>query len=285
GRDGLPSETVLLYGGEDMARARYWLDQSSAPDSEKRIMRSRLEAMIALTETTGCRTRALLHCFGETLEGPCGHCDNCRYPVVTFDGTDAARKFLSTVYRTGQKFGALHIIAVLRGKTNEAVERNHHETLSVWGIGKDKSEQFWRGVGRQLIARGALRSEGQYSGLALNQDVARPILRGEETVSLRADATQELEKAAGRARPPETLADLPEEKQALFAALRRWRLDEAREQEIPPYVIFHDSALRDIAQETPTSLAELGEVKGVGRSKLERYGEAVLAVLKTAQGV
>ncbi|KXV14046.1 ATP-dependent DNA helicase RecQ [Acetobacter malorum] len=285
GRDGLPSETVLLYGGEDMARARYWLDQSSAPDSEKRIMRSRLEAMIALTETTGCRTRALLHCFGETLEGPCGHCDNCRYPVVTFDGTDAARKFLSTVYRTGQRFGALHIIAVLRGKLTDAVERNHHDTLSVWGIGKDKSEPFWRGVGRQLIARGALRSEGQYSGLALNQEVARPILRGEEPVSLRADATQELEKAASRTRTPETLAELPEEKQAVFAALRSWRLDEAREQEIPPYVIFHDSALRDIALGMPTSLAELGEVKGVGRSKLERYGEAVLAVLKTAQGV
>ncbi|MGV4878144.1 DNA helicase RecQ [Acetobacter indonesiensis] len=284
GRDGLSSDTLLLYGGEDMARARYWLDQSNAPDTEKRIMGSRLEAMIALTETTGCRTQALLHSFGETLEKPCGHCDNCRHPVVTFDGTEAARKFLSAVYRTGQKYGALHVIAVLRGKRTEATDRNQHETLSVWGIGKDKPEHFWRSVARQLIARGALRSDGQYGGLALNQNAARPILRGEETIQLRADATAELEKgSANRERKSDTLSDLPEDKQLVFAALRKWRLDEAREQEIPPYVIFHDAALRDIALQSPASLEELGNVKGVGRSKLERYGEAVLEILASVQ--
>ncbi|MCP1231681.1 DNA helicase RecQ [Acetobacter indonesiensis] len=284
GRDGLSSDTLLLYGGEDMARARYWLDQSNAPDTEKRIMGSRLEAMIALTETTGCRTQALLNSFGETLEKPCGHCDNCRHPVVTFDGTEAARKFLSAVYRTGQKYGALHVIAVLLGKRTEATDRNQHETLSVWGIGKDKPEHFWRSVARQLIARGALRSDGQYGGLALNQNAARPILRGEETIQLRADATAELEKgSANRERKSDTLSDLPEDKQLVFAALRKWRLDEAREQEIPPYVIFHDAALRDIALQSPASLEELGNVKGVGRSKLERYGEAVLEILASVQ--
>ncbi|KXV55441.1 ATP-dependent DNA helicase RecQ [Acetobacter tropicalis] len=280
GRDGLPSDTVLLYGGEDMARARYWLDQSNAPDSEKRIMRSRLEAMIALTETTGCRTQALLHCFGETLSEPCGHCDNCRHPVITFDGTESARKFLSAVYRTGQHYGALHIIAVLRGKRTDAVERNRHDTLSVWGIGKDKPEPFWRSVVRQLIARGALKSEGQYGGLALNNEIARPILRGEESIQLRADATAELEKGnTSRSRQSSPATELPEDKQALFAALRKWRLDEAREQEIPPYVIFHDAALKDIAVQEPSTLEALGEIKGVGRSKLERYGKNVLAVI------
>ncbi|MGO2959323.1 MAG: DNA helicase RecQ [Acetobacter sp.] len=280
GRDGLPSDTVLLYGGDDMARARHWLELSNAPDTEKRVMRARLEAMIALTETTCCRTAALLHCFGETLSEPCGHCDNCRHPVVTFDGTDAARKLLSTIYRTGQKYGALHIINVLRGKRTDMVERNHHDTLSVWGIGKDKPEGFWRSVTRQLIAHGALRSEGQYGGLALNADIARPILRGEQSLQLRADATAELENAATlRGKSQSSLEALPEDKVPIFDALRKWRLDEAREQEIPPYVIFHDAALRDIALSGSLSLDELALIKGVGRSKLERYGAAVLAVL------
>lgn len=278
GRDGLPSDTLLLYGGDDMARARHWLEMSTAPDTEKRIMRSRLEAMIAFTETTSCRTTALLHCFGETLPEPCGHCDNCRHPVLTFDGTQAARKFLSTVYRTGQRYGVLHIINVLRGKQTEAVDRNNHEKLSVWGIGKDKTELFWRSVSRQLIARGALKTEGQYSGLVLHPDVARPILRGEETVHLRADTTAELEKAISN-RNAASPTSLDPEKQPLFEALRQWRLSEAREQETPPYTIFHDSTLRDIATQEPHSLDELGQIKGVGQSKLSRYGEAVLAVL------
>ncbi len=283
GRDGLPSDTLLLYGGEDMARARYWLDQSAAPESEKRIMRSRLEAMIALTETTGCRTRALLHCFGEELAEPCGHCDNCLHPVLTFDGTEAARKLLSAVYRTGQCFGALHVISVLRGKTTEAVKRNGHDKLTVWGIGKDKSEQFWRGVVRQLIARGALRTEGQYGGLILNQNVARPILRGEEDIHLRADPVVETTSRISDRSSQSAGITLTEDSKALFDALRQWRREEAQEQEIPPYVIFHDSVLRDIAMEKPSDLDELGDIKGVGRSKLERYGEAVLEVLETAQ--
>lgn len=278
GRDGLPSDTLLLYGGDDMARARHWLEISNAPDSEKKVMRSRLEAMIALTETTSCRTTALLHCFGETLSTPCGHCDNCLHPVLTFDGTQAARKFLSTVYRTGQRYGALHIINVLRGKKTEATERNKHEALSVWGIGKDKTEHFWRSVSRQLIARGALKAEGQYSGLALQTEIARPILRGDETVHLRADTTAELENAI-RHKSKNTSPPLEPEKQPLFEALRQWRSSEAREQETPPYTIFHDSTLRDIATYSPRSLADLEQIKGVGQSKLERYGEAVLAVI------
>ncbi|NHO33062.1 DNA helicase RecQ [Acetobacter fallax] len=279
GRDGLPSDTLLLYGGEDMTRARYWLDQSAAPDSEKRVMRSRLEAMIALTEATSCRTRALLACFGETMNEPCGHCDNCRNPVPTFDGTEAARMLLSAIYRTGQRFGALHVIGVLRGKVSEPATRNGHDRLSVWGIGKDRSESFWRGVVRQLIARGALMMGNEHGGLMLNEDVARPILRGEEDVRLREDAVQADASSNRGSRGGSVAEDLPEEARVRFDALRQWRRDEAREQEIPPYVIFHDATLRDIALEAPGSLSELGRIKGVGGSKLERYGASVLKTL------
>ncbi|MDG6093985.1 DNA helicase RecQ [Acetobacter sp. AN02] len=279
GRDGLPSDTLLLYGGEDMVRARYWLDQSQAPDSEKRIMRGRLEAMNALTETTGCRTTALLACFGEVLSGPCGHCDNCRTPVATFDGTEAARKLLSAVYRTGQRFGLIHVINVLRGKVTESVEKHGHERLSVWGIGKDQGEAFWRSVSRQLIARGILMAPDDHGGLALDQERARPVLRGEEEIRMRVDPLvpkEERRPGVSRNAVPE---DLPEEARRRFVALRSWRRSEAQEQDIPPYVIFHDSVLHDIALDCPDSIATLGEVRGVGRSKLERYGAAVLAVL------
>ncbi|AHI24633.1 ATP-dependent DNA helicase RecQ [Komagataeibacter xylinus] len=281
GRDGELAETVLLYGGDDMARARYWLEQSNAPEAQKRVMSARLEAMIALTETTGCRTQALLSCFGEELATACGHCDNCRNPVATFDGTVAAQKVLSAIYRTGQRFGAVHVAGVLRGKASDMTSRHGHEKLSVFGIGKDRPEPFWRGVIRQLIARGAIRVTGEYNALALEEGRARPILRGEEQIMLREDATEDL-KAAGRAsgsgqRPQ--MADLTPEAAARYEALRQWRLGEAREQEIPPYVIFHDAVLHDIALERPTTLDELGMIRGVGGSKLARYGAAVLDVL------
>lgn len=279
GRDGEPSDTLLLYGGEDMARARYWLEQSSAPDHEKRVMQARLESMIALTETTGCRTQALLACFGENLAQPCGHCDNCISPVSTFDGTQAAQKVLSAIYRTGQRLGAVQLSNVLRGKLNETIERNAYQHLSVFGIGKEHSEQWWRAVIRQLIARGAIRTHGEYGSLALQSEIARPILRGEERVALRLEAKAALTASAGSDGNTEN-DRLSADEKPYFDALRQWRLSEAREQEIPPYVIFHDSVLRDIAREQPASRAELGSIKGVGASKLDRYGAAVLTVLR-----
>ncbi|MBS1101979.1 DNA helicase RecQ [Gluconobacter sp. Dm-62] len=279
GRDGEPSDTLLLYGGEDMARARYWLEQSTAPDNEKRVMQARLESMIALTETTGCRTQALLACFGENLTQPCGHCDNCISPVSTFDGTQAAQKVLSAIYRTGQRLGAVQLSNILRGKLNETIERNAYQHLSVFGIGKEHSEQWWRAVIRQLIARGAIRMHGEYGSLALQSDIARPILRGEERVALRLEAKAALTASAGSDGNTENDRLSPDEK-PYFDALRQWRLSEAREQEIPPYVIFHDSVLRDIAREQPASHNELGGIKGVGASKLDRYGTAVLTVLR-----
>ena len=247
GRDGDPAETMLLYGGEDIARARHWLAQSQAPEAQKRVMRDRLEVMIALTETTGCRTRALLTCFGEELGRDCGHCDNCRSPVALFDGTVAAQKVLSAIYRTGQVFGALHIISVVRGQETPMVVKHGHDKLPTYGVGADRPAGFWRGVIRQLIVRGALRTDaGEYASLKLVTDAARPILRNEATVMLR----DEPERAApGRARRErgaaadvQIAADDP-----LFEALRQWRSAEAKLQAVPPYVIFHDSVLREIA--------------------------------------
>lgn len=278
GRDGERSDTLLLYGGEDMARARHWLEQSNAPDSEKRVMQSRLESMIALTETTGCRTQALLACFEEILPEPCGHCDNCINPVSTFDGTEAAQKVLSAIYRTGQRLGAVHLTSVLRGKLNPTLERHAYQHLSVFGVGKDQTEAWWRAVIRQLIARGAIRMHGEHGSLGLQIEVARPILRGEERIALRQDPARTLVTAVKASQAENDALDPME--RIVFDALRSWRLTEAREQEIPPYVIFHDSVLRDIAREHPASKAELGSIRGVGGSKLERYGDSVLATLR-----
>jgi ATP-dependent DNA helicase RecQ len=280
GRDGETADTLLLYGGEDMARARHWLAQSTAPDSQKAVMRQRLEAMIGLAESTACRTRTLLGCFGESLEKPCGHCDSCKSPLALFDGTEAAQKALSAIYRTGQMFGAMHVVAVLRGEKTDGVERNNHHKLPLFGIGNERSAGFWRGVLRQLVARGALRvKSGEYASLELVPEEARPILRGETQIMLHEEppAADTPREARARARPgaPDP-ASAPD---TLFDALRLWRSEAAKAQSVPPYVIFHDTVLRDIAAVRPSGLDELGQIKGVGASKLERYGADVLGVL------
>ncbi len=282
GRDGDRADTLLLYGGEDIARARHWLSQSQAPEAQQRVMRDRLESMISLTETTDCRTGSLLACFGEDLGRPCGHCDNCLSPVALFDGTVAAQKVLSAIYRTGQRFGAMHIVSVLRGQENPMVVKYGHDALPTYGIGKDRSPGFWRGVIRQLIARGALRTEsGEYASLSLVEEHARPILRKEATVMLREEA--EAPAAAPRARARRdraaAVASTPGD-DPLFDALRAWRATEAKSQSVPPYVIFHDSVLREIAAARPGDLDDLGEIKGVGGSKLSRYGQDVLRIVR-----
>ena len=283
GRDGEPADTVLLYGGEDIARARHWLAQSVAPESQKAVMRERLEAMIAFTETTACRTRTLLRCFGEDMPADCGHCDNCRTPVATFDGTVAAQKVLSAVYRTGQLFGAGHIISVLRAQNTPMADKHGHDRLSTWGVGRDHPEGFWRAVIRQLISHGALRTEsGNYASLKLVPEAARPILRSEEKVMLRAEP--ERAPRPRRTAPAATAASASAtaETTPLFEALREWRTAEARLQGVPPYVIFHDSVLRELAAARPSTLTELGSLRGVGASKLERYGAVLLTLLRAA---
>ncbi len=283
GRDGDPSSTVLLYGGQDIARARHWLAQSAAPEQQKRVMRERLEAMISLTETVQCRTGALLSCFGESLPGPCGHCDNCERPATLVEGTVAAQKVLSTVYRTGQMFGALHIVAVLRGQANDMIQRHGHDRLSTFGIGAEQSRDYWRGVIRQLIAQGALRTEsGDFASLCLVPEVARPILRGETAFMLREESAPARSARTRRTDAPASASSpsgLPAAAEAVFARLRGWRAQQAKVQAIPPYVIFHDSVLREIAAVHPSTVEELAQVKGVGASKLHRYGSAVLAIL------
>ena len=282
GRDGDPADTLLLYGGEDIARARHWLAQSAAPEAQQRASRQRLEAMIALTETADCRTRALLACFGEALPEPCGHCDNCAAPASVFDGTVHAQKVLSAVFRTGQHFGAKHVVDVLLGEASEGVVRWAHDRLPTFGVGRDRPSRFWHGIIRQLVALGALdvvEADGGFRTLQLEADKARPILRGETKLLLREEAAAKPHETAprrGRASEPAAAGDGP------FEALRAWRAIEAKAQSVPPYVIFHDSVLRDIAAARPADAEDLGRVKGVGASKLARYGAAVLAVLARA---
>ncbi len=281
GRDGERADILLLYGGEDISRARYWLGQSAAPDQQKRVMRERLEAMISLTETVQCRTRRLLGWFDERLDGRCGHCDNCATPQTQFDGTIEAQKVLSAVYRTGQMFGALHIISVLTGSATDMVKRYHHDKLAVFGVGADQPENFWRGVIRQLIAYGALATGEELATLSLVPDIARPLLRGEKAFMLRNERPQAKppKPARGKAEPVTTTAP-----SGVFEALREWRANEARVQKLPPYVIFHDTVLREIAAVRPRDLDELGQIKGVGSSKLERYGAQILSQLRAYAG-
>ncbi|HEY1933533.1 MAG TPA: DNA helicase RecQ [Acetobacteraceae bacterium] len=282
GRDGDPAYTMLLFGGQDVAQARHWLAQSAAPDAQKRVMRTKLEEIIGLTEAVSCRTRTLLSCFGEEMAADCGHCDNCDEPPVTSDATVDAQKVLSAVYRTDQIFGALHIISVLRGEKTEAVLRHRHDSLPTFGLGAEHGAPYWRGLIRQLIALGALDVDtAGHGGLFLAQDKARPILRGETRVMLRQEAARrprEVVRPERRrdAAPAPIAADPAAD--TLFEALRAWRSAEAKAQSVPPYVIFHDTVLREVSAVQPASLDELAQIKGVGASKLQRYGAAVLEV-------
>ena len=280
GRDGDPADTLLLFGGQDVAQARHWLAQSAAPEARKRVMRTKLEEMVALTEAVTCRTQSLLTCFGEALDSACGHCDNCEAPPVTIDASTEAQMVLSAVYRTDQIFGAAHVVSVLRGERTEGVLRHGHDRLRTFGVGTAHAPTFWRGLIRQLIALRALDVDTEgHGGLFLVEVEARPILRGEVRVMLRQDQKRpepEERPERGRSSVAPTASPMAA---PLYDALRLWRLAEARAQSIPPYVIFHDSVLRDIAAMRPASLDELAQIKGVGASKLERYGRHVLGVL------
>jgi ATP-dependent DNA helicase RecQ len=281
GRDGDPADTLLLYGGQDVAQARHWLAQSSAPDARKRVMRTKLEEMVALTEAVTCRTRSLLTCFGETLDCECGHCDNCEAPPITADASTEAQMVLSAVYRTDQIFGAAHIVSVLRGEKTDGVLRHKHDKLRTFGVGAEHAGTYWRALIRQLIALRALDVDTEgHGGLFLVEEEARPILRGEVQVMLRQDRPRPVRiERPERGRVTATAPTGGTVDGSLYEALRLWRLAEAKGQSIPPYVIFHDSVLRDIAAMRPSNLDELAQIKGVGASKLDRYGHHVLGVL------
>ncbi|MCX7931593.1 MAG: DNA helicase RecQ [Rhodovarius sp.] len=275
GRDGLPAQALLLFGAADIALARHRIAASPAAEEQKRIELQRLQAMVALAESASCRRRALLACFGEDLAADCGHCDVCLSPPRLVDATVAAQKLLSAVLRTGQRFGLSHLIDVLRGRMTDKVAQFGHDRLPTFGVGADLSDAAWRGVARQLISRGVLDVAVEGRREISLTPAARPILKGEERVMLRAELTAQadLPRGAVGSTPPE-----PEE--PALAALRAWRREVAQAQGVPAYVIFHDRTLAEIAARRPRNLEALAEVPGVGASKLERYGPAVLAVLR-----
>ncbi len=279
GRDGLPSETLLLYGTEDVAKLIQFVENSEAPDARKRVERQKLDALLGLCETARCRRQVLLSYFEEDLGEPCGNCDTCITPPRTFDGSQAAQKLLSCIYRTGQVFGAGHVIDVLLGQDTDKVRKFGHEGLSTFGIGKDFSRDEWRAVVRQLVAAGFLSVDVEgHGGLALTER-SLPVLRGAEKVELKAEKRTRPARVTGGGRTQRPGLSDPED-DALFRRLKALRLEIAREQGVPPYVIFHDATLMDVARVRPRSLAAFGDISGVGEAKLERYGPQFLDVVR-----
>ncbi len=280
GRDGLPADAWMAYGLQDVITLRQMLDASEAAEEHKRLERRRLDAMLGYCELASCRRQALLGYFGETLPEPCGNCDTCLEPVETWDATEAAQQALSCVYRTGQRFGVGHVVDVLRGEDGDRVRSLGHQRLSTYGIGRDRDAKAWRSVFRQLVARGLLTVDLEGFGTLRLTEACRPVLRGEERLRLRVDPSpRRPERRATRPRagaPPGG---------ALWDALRQRRRELAEAQGVPPYVIFHDSTLAEMAEQRPATLAALAGITGVGATKLERYGEAFLEVIREhAQG-
>jgi ATP-dependent DNA helicase RecQ len=298
GRDGLPSTAWMTYGLQDVVQQRKLIQSGEGEEAFRRRAAVHLDAMLALCETVQCRRAQLLTYFGqEPQRSACGNCDTCLTPPETWDGTVAAQKVLSAVVRLQrerrQKFGAGHIIDILLGRRTAKVIQFDHDQLSVFGIGEELGEPEWRGVIRQLLALGLLAVEGEYGTLVLT-DASAAVLRREREVPLRKDPKR---TAPARAAKPEraergdrggkrgqVTVDLPEEAVPLFEALREWRAEQAREQGVPAYVIFHDATLREIAARRPASLEELAAISGIGEKKLATSGEAVLAVVAAAGG-
>jgi len=280
GRDGEPATAWMVYGLQDVVRLRQMVDASDADEVFKRNERTKLDALLGWCEVTECRRRSLLEYFGDALEEDCGNCDVCLNPPAVFDGTEVAQKILSAVYRTGQRFGAVHVIDVLMGKDHEKVRQHGHRELSVFGIGADLDQSQWRSIVRQLVVVGMLSIDTAGFGALQLTEKSRPLLRGDVSLSLRKDllvTTRAEKKKRKSANIALTLAD-----QELWEALRGCRKRLADENNVPPYVIFHDATLLQIAAERPTSDAELLEISGVGQAKLERYGPAFLAVVSGA---
>ena len=280
GRDGLPANAWLAYGMQDVISLRQMHQQSKASEDFKRHQHRKLESMLGLCEQVSCRRQTLLAYFDETLDQACGHCDNCTEPPTTWDATEAARKALSCVYRTGQRFGANYVIDVLMGKPHERISRNRHDQISTWGIGTELSVNQWRSLFRQLLVYDYLESDSdQYGGLRLTPR-ARPLLNGGENLMLREVSRTQQKSATRSARPSLEATDQP-----LFDALRALRKSLADERGVPPYVIFHDKTLHEMIAALPTNLSEMADINGVGEQKLERFGESFLSVMRKFNGV
>ncbi|GGO64692.1 ATP-dependent DNA helicase RecQ [Microbacterium nanhaiense] len=280
GRDGEPSVAWMAYGLGDVVQQRRMIQQGGGDRTLQMRQNQHLDAMLALCETVSCRRQNLLEYFGQKSD-PCGNCDTCLEPPKTWDGLVAAQKLMSTIVRLdrerGQSFGAGHLIDILRGKSNERIQRFRHDQLSTYGIGEDLSEQDWRSVIRQLLAMGLLTPKGEYNTLAITPASAG-VLRGETPVLLRHDVIGRKSRSA-IARKTSAADTLDENDRGLFEALREWRAGQAREQGVPAYIVFGDATLRAIAEHRPASLQELSGISGVGQKKLDAYGEQVLEVI------
>ncbi|MDD3528577.1 MAG: DNA helicase RecQ [Gallionellaceae bacterium] len=281
GRDGEPAEAWMTYGLQDIALQRSRIDESESPPEIKRLEAQKLNALLTYCEAPRCRRTVLLDYFGEASQ-PCGNCDVCLDPPELFDGTVTAQKALSAAWRTGQRFGAGHLIDILLGKGTEKITRFGHDQLPTFGVGKDIDEHMWRGIFRQLVAAGLMQADlTEYGALKLT-DAARPVLKGEQTVQLRRPSKPAAKKVARTkaSAVPEGLLvkDMP-----LFEALRTWRLDKAREQGVPAYVILHDRTLRLLATIRPENEDSLAGISGLGAAKLEHYGEELLEIIAEYQ--
>jgi ATP-dependent DNA helicase RecQ len=279
GRDGKPAEAWMSYGLADIVQQRRMIDESVADDTFKRAAVRKLDALVALAETAGCRRVRLLDYLGEA-SAPCGNCDNCLNPPRVWDGTVAAQQALSCVYRTGQRFGAGHVVDVLLGRETERVSQLGHDRLSTFGIGKDRDERQWRAVFRQLVALGHLWADSEAFGALKLTPSSRQVLKGETSVMLREQAARPARAGRGRKRAAREAGTAAPDS-ALLLALRAWRLGVARDHGVPAFVVFHDGTLETIAALRPKTREALRGVSGVGEKKLERYGEALLEIVRS----
>ncbi len=282
GRDGQPATAWMVYGLQDVVRLRQMADSSTANETHKRNERVKLDALLGWCEVTECRRRSLLAYFGELMAKDCGNCDVCLTPPEVFDGTEVARKLLSAVYRTGQRFGAVHVVDVLIGKETDKVRQHRHESLSVFGIGADFDQQQWRSILRQLMVLGFLTVDTSGYGALKLSESSRPLLRGEIELPLRRDLL--IKRKAKTPKRKTTAVAVAEEDRDLWEELRICRKRLADENNVPPYVIFHDATLIQMATDKPQSFEALLEISGVGQTKLDRYGSAFLEVVRPAAG-
>ena len=274
GRDGNAATAWMVYGFQDVTKLRQMLDSAQGDEQHKRVEQIKLNAMLGFCELTTCRRHALLAYFDEAAAEQCGNCDTCLTPVETWDGTEAAQKALSVIYRTDQRFGVSHLVDVLLGKASDKISQFGHDQLSLYGIGQEHSAQAWQSVFRQLVAAGHVVADPErFGGLALTEK-CRPLLKGQDTIAFRLDPVQKTSKKLSKAPLPDDI-DV-----GIWEALRAHRRELAEVQGVPPYVIFHDSTLQAMAEQMPSSLAEFGALLGVGERKLEKYGDGFLQVLQ-----
>ncbi|MEZ5774915.1 MAG: DNA helicase RecQ [Hyphomicrobiaceae bacterium] len=276
GRDGEPSDAWMAYGLKDVVMLRQWIEGSEAGEERKRVERQKLDQLLGLAEHTGCRRAALLGYFGEKREAGCGNCDNCLSPPSTIDGTEAARKALSAVYRTGERFGVNYVIDVLRGKSEKRIVDNGHDRLSTFGIGADLADQEWRSLFRQLAVRGMIDVDTERYGAVRLAAACRPLLRGETKFPLRREPVVERERAERRDKRKAGTLKIEAADKPLAEALRNLRATIAAEAHVPPYVIFHDRTLIELASIRPQRIDDLSLITGLGEKKIARYGRAIL---------